>query len=134
MFENLEEFSDIIDLIRSHHENWDGTGYPDRLKGVNIPIGARIIAVADHYDRDINPCTQKWQKSHEEALRELLDGAGTKFDPAVVKAFTEAIAPGVKVVPKAVPVKKVRKKKAKRVAAKATEKVVEKPVEKDAEK
>jgi putative nucleotidyltransferase with HDIG domain len=134
MLENLEEFSDIIDLIRSHHENWDGTGYPDRLKGVNIPLGARIIAVADHYDRDINPCTQKWQKSHEEALRELLDGAGTKFDPAVVKAFTEAIAPGVKVVPKAVPVKKVRKKKAKKVVEKVAAKVIEKPVEKAAEK
>lgn len=94
MLENLEEFSSIIDLIRSHHEHWNGTGYPDRLKGVNIPLGARIIAVADHYDRNINPCTQQWQKTHEEAIIELQDGAGTLFDPSVVKAFTEAIVPG----------------------------------------
>lgn len=94
MLENMEEFNNIINLIRSHHEHWDGTGYPDRLKGVNIPLGARIIAVADHYDRIINPCTQQWQKSHEEAVKELLDGSGTLFDPQVVKAFTEAIIPG----------------------------------------
>jgi len=94
MLENLEEFNNIINLIRSHHEHWDGSGYPDRLKGVNIPLGARIIAVADHYDRNLNPCTQQWQKSHEEAVRELLDGSGTLFDPQVVKAFTEAIVPG----------------------------------------
>lgn len=112
MLENMEEFNDIIDLIRSHHEHWNGTGYPDRLKGVNIPLGARIIAVADHYDQNINPCTQKWQKTHEEAVLELQDGAGTLFDPAVVKAFMEAVAPDMKPLPahtKAV--KKTTKKK-----------------------
>ena len=51
MLENMEEFSGVIDLIRCHHEKWDGTGYPKRLKGVNIPLGARIISVADYYDR-----------------------------------------------------------------------------------
>jgi putative nucleotidyltransferase with HDIG domain len=122
MLENMEEFSDIIDLIRSHHEHWNGTGYPDRLKGVNIPLGARIIAVADHYDRNLNPCTQQWQKSHEEAVRELLDGAGTLFDPQVVKAFVESVAPELKTLPaKEAPAKKSSRKKApkKRKTAKA---------------
>ncbi len=113
MLENLEEFTDIINLIRSHHEHWDGTGYPDRLKGVNIPLGARIIAVADHYDRNLNPCTQKWQKTHEEAIKELQNGAGTIFDPAVVKAFSEVIVPGMSFGPphKAVPAAKNKHKK-----------------------
>ncbi len=94
MLENMEEFSSVIDLIRSHHENWNGTGYPKRLKGVNIPLGARIIAVADYYDWVINPCTQQWQKSHEEALSELMDRSGVFFDPDVVKAFIESVVPG----------------------------------------
>lgn len=99
MLENMDEFANIIDLILSHHEKWDGTGYPKRLKGVNIPLGARIIAVADYYDSVINPCTQQWQKNHQEALLELNDATGTAFDPAVVKAFVEAIIPGSLIQP-----------------------------------
>lgn len=94
MLENMEEFTPVIELICCHHEKWEGTGYPKRLKGVNIPLGARIIAVADYYDSIINPCTQRWQKDHQEALLELLNGVGTDFDPAVVKAFIEAVVPG----------------------------------------
>jgi len=94
MLENMEEFAGIIDLIRCHHEKWDGTGYPKRLKGVNIPLGARIIAVADYYDSVINPSYTQWQKSHQEALQELLSAMGTAFDPEIVKAFMEAVVPG----------------------------------------
>ena len=94
MLENMEEFSGIIELIRSHHEKWDGTGYPKRLKGVNIPLGARIIAVADYYDSVINPSSTQWQKNHQEALQELLSAMGTAFDPEIVKAFMESIVPG----------------------------------------
>ena len=54
MLENMPEFTYVIDIIRCHHEKWDGTGYPKRLKGQNIPIGARIIAVANYYDRNLN--------------------------------------------------------------------------------
>ncbi|MBQ9698622.1 MAG: HD domain-containing protein [Acidaminococcaceae bacterium] len=113
MLENMEEFADVIDLIRSHHEKWDGTGYPKRLKGVNIPIGARIIAVADYYDSVINPCTTQWQKSHPEALQELLSGMGTSFDPEIVKAFIDAIAPGKTITPVPVAEKKRAKRKVK---------------------
>lgn len=93
MLENIPELDYVTDIIRCHHENWDGTGYPKRLKGQNIPIGARIIAVANYYDRNLNPCTQHYQKSHEEAIVELQDKAGQDFDPAIVKAFIEAILP-----------------------------------------
>lgn len=94
MLENMEEFSGIVDLIKDHHESWDGKGYPKRLKGVNIPLGARIIAVADYYDGIVNPCTRKWEKSHEQAVVQLMHGIGTRFDPVVVKAFIAAVVPG----------------------------------------
>ncbi len=93
MLENFPEFGGVISIIRSHHEKWNGTGYPKRLKGQNIPIGARIIAVADYYDRYINPCTQYWEKTHAEAIIELQDKAGLDFDPAIVKAFIESVLP-----------------------------------------
>lgn len=91
MLENIPACQEIIPYIRYHHERWDGKGYPKRLKGVNIPLGARIIAVANHYDRFINPCTQHWVKTRKEAVRELGNHAGTAFDPDIVKAFAEAL-------------------------------------------
>lgn len=93
MLENIPEFTYIIDIICSHHEKWNGTGYPKRLKGQNIPIGARIIAVANYYDRNINPCTQHWQKTHADAITELQNRAGLDFDPAIIKAFIESVIP-----------------------------------------
>lgn len=92
MLENIPEFDHIIKIILHHHENWDGTGYPKRLKGVNIPLGSRIIAVANHYDRTLNPCVQHWQKSHAEAVQDLLDRSGQFFDSEVVQAFLMAIS------------------------------------------
>lgn len=93
MLENIPEFSSIAEIIRAHHEQWNGKGYPKRLKGQNIPLGARIIAVANYYDRFLNPCTQHWQKTHDDAIVELKNKAGLEFDPAVVKAFVESIIP-----------------------------------------
>lgn len=91
MLENISSCQEIIPYIRYHHERWDGKGYPKRLKGVNIPLGARIIAVVNHYDRFINPCTQNWVKTRDEAVKELLSLSGMAFDPDVVKAFIEAL-------------------------------------------
>jgi putative nucleotidyltransferase with HDIG domain len=91
MLENISACQDIIPYIRYHHERWDGKGYPKRLKGVNIPLGARIISVSNHYDRYINPCTQHWVKTRNEAVRELGNHSGTAFDPEVVKAFCESL-------------------------------------------
>lgn len=91
MLENIPGFAYIADIIKAHHENWNGTGYPKRLKGPNIPLGARIIAVANYYDRYINPCTHNWEKDHELAITEMRDKAGLNFDPLVVKAFEESL-------------------------------------------
>lgn len=91
MLENMAEFQNVIPYIRYHHERWDGKGFPKRLKGVNIPLGARIISVADHYDTFVNPCTRNWQKSPQAGIREILAHSGTAFDPEVVKAFISSL-------------------------------------------
>jgi putative two-component system response regulator len=83
--------SDVIrtaELIaQSHHERWDGTGYPDRLSGTDIPIEARIVAIADVFDAlcSERPYKKAWPIA--EAYREIVSLAGSHFDPAVVAAF-----------------------------------------------
>ena len=74
-------------LVRSTHERWDGTGYPDRLAGSEIPLGARIIAVCDAFDAMTSPRPYAEPISTQEAIRELFRCAGTQFDPEVVDAF-----------------------------------------------
>ena len=72
-----------------HHESYDGQGYPGGLKGEEIPIGSRIVAVIDAYDAMIsNRCYRKGLP-HEEAVRRLTAGSGNQFDPLVVQAFIE---------------------------------------------
>lgn len=74
-------------VIRSHHERWDGGGYPDHLADADIPLAARIIALCDVYDALTRRKVYKLAMSHEQAHRIIRDGAGTQFDPAVVRAF-----------------------------------------------
>lgn len=91
MLENIPCCQDIVPYIRYHHERWDGTGFPKHLRGANIPFGARIIAVADYYDTIINPSTEFWTKTKQQAIRELFSASGLLFDPEVVKAFIETL-------------------------------------------
>jgi two-component system, cell cycle response regulator len=74
-------------LVRSSHESFDGTGYPDALTGEEIPLGARIIAVCDAYDAMISDRAYRRALSHDDAVAELRRCAGTQFDPEVVDAF-----------------------------------------------
>jgi len=74
-------------LVRSSHEHFDGSGYPDRLAGEDIPLGARIIAVCDAYDAMTSDRAYRRALSREHAIEELRRCAGTQFDPAVVRAF-----------------------------------------------
>ena len=70
-----------------HHERWDGTGYPDGLSGLNIPLSARLIALADVYDALTSNRPYKKAYSHDKSYRIILAGRGTHFDPDVVDAF-----------------------------------------------
>jgi HD-GYP domain-containing protein (c-di-GMP phosphodiesterase class II) len=74
-------------FIRHHHERWDGKGYPDGIAGTDIPLGARIIAVADSYDAMTSDRPYRRALPHEVAMIELQRGAGTQFDPVVVEAY-----------------------------------------------
>jgi diguanylate cyclase (GGDEF)-like protein len=74
-------------LVRHHHERWDGQGYPDRLRGEDIPLGARIFAVVDSFDAMVSDRPYRKGLPFEVALAELQRGAGTQFDPQVVAAF-----------------------------------------------
>lgn len=78
-----------LEIIRSHHERWDGTGYPDRLVGQNIPLSARIMAVADVYDALTSKRVYKNSMSHEKARKIIISESGKAFDPLVVAAFIE---------------------------------------------
>ncbi|MBI4498905.1 MAG: HD-GYP domain-containing protein, partial [Chloroflexi bacterium] len=74
-------------IVRHHHERFDGTGYPDGLKGREIPIGARIVSVVDSFDAMYFGRPYRASRSWDDACEELQRCAGTQFDPAAVKAF-----------------------------------------------
>ena len=76
-------------MVRHHHERWDGGGYPDGLAGEEIPIGARIIAVADSYDAMTSARSYRGAMPHERAVAILMEGAGVQWDAAVVGAMLE---------------------------------------------
>jgi HD-GYP domain-containing protein (c-di-GMP phosphodiesterase class II) len=78
---------DVASMILHHHEAWDGTGYPDGLSGESIPLGARIIAVAEAYDTMINPQPYRKAVSVPEALAEIERQSGLQFDPQIVGAL-----------------------------------------------
>ncbi len=85
-----ESFLDIaIEVTLNHHEKWDGTGYPRGLKGEEIPISGRIMAMADVYDALRSRRVYKNNLSHEEALRIILSEKGISFDPDLVEIFLE---------------------------------------------
>lgn len=84
---SCSELASIAQYILSHHEHWDGSGYPQGLKGREIPILSRIISVIDTYDVITHDRPYKAVISHDEALREIRRCSGTQFDPDVAEAF-----------------------------------------------
>jgi len=87
MLREKEFLRDAAEIVRTHHERYDGTGYPRGLKGEEIPIEARIISVVDAYDAMTSDRPYRPAMSREEAIEELKKNAGTQFDPRVVKVF-----------------------------------------------
>lgn len=75
------------EMANYHHEKWDGTGYPEGLKGEDIPISARIMAIADVYDALTTKRPYKQPLSHDTAVKIILDGKGKIFDPSIIDVF-----------------------------------------------
>jgi HD-GYP domain-containing protein (c-di-GMP phosphodiesterase class II) len=96
---NLNRFDELVPMIESHHERYDGSGYPSKLKADGIHLGARILAVADAYDAMTSPRPHRARLSNEEAIRTINDGSGAQWDPMVVHAFMEMIGPEKEPVP-----------------------------------
>jgi putative nucleotidyltransferase with HDIG domain len=89
--EKMEFLTGTSEIVNFHHESWDGNGYPDGLKGEEIPLGARIIAVADSFDAMTTDRSYRRALSIDEAVERLQSGAGTQFDPRVVRLFIRHI-------------------------------------------
>ena len=94
--QQVTAFAAAVPVIRHHHERWDGTGYPDALKGDGIPLPARILAVADGFQAMTSERPYRRARTEEEALTELEVGAGTQWDPEVVKLFLKLRKPPFK--------------------------------------
>ncbi|GAB4456226.1 MAG: hypothetical protein OHK0029_13820 [Armatimonadaceae bacterium] len=81
----------VVPGVKHHHEKWDGTGYPDRLAGEDIPLQGRILAVADVYDALTSNRSYRAAWTHEKAVAEIRDKSGSHFDPRIVEAFLAVI-------------------------------------------
>ncbi len=91
ILQHVDSLKDCLAAVQYHHERYDGTGYPAGLKGDNIPLDARILAVADSYDAMTSPRPYRSALSAEEAIEEIRRGAGTQFDSKVVNAFLSTV-------------------------------------------
>jgi len=85
--QNVEGIKESICVIRSHHERWDGKGYPDQLKGNEIPILARVASVADAFDAMTSSRSYRAAMPVEEAYQRIIEGNGSQFDPTLVEVF-----------------------------------------------
>ncbi len=92
ILEPIEAYKNILPLVAQHHEKYDGTGYPDGLKGEDIDLGARILSVADVWDAVASDRPYRAGWVHERAEKLIVEGAGTHFDPDVVDAFLAVIS------------------------------------------
>jgi putative nucleotidyltransferase with HDIG domain len=88
---HILDLPDVLAVVRSHHERWDGRGYPDATRGEEIPLPARIVAVADAFQAMIEPRPYRGPRSRAAALREIVAEAGRQFDPACAEALRAVV-------------------------------------------
>jgi len=91
MAQACELAEDVVHIIRSHHEWWDGTGYPDGLAGAHIPLLARIVAVADAYDAITSNRPYRNGMSARQAIAEIVRSSGTQFDSYLARVFVTQV-------------------------------------------
>ncbi|MBI4720174.1 MAG: response regulator, partial [Chitinivibrionia bacterium] len=94
IIKNMEFLSGTVALVRHHHERYDGKGYPDHLKGDEIPLGARIITVADSFDAMTTDRPYRDALTLEQAIATLKEKSGSQFDPSIVKSFITVLEEG----------------------------------------
>lgn len=99
----IEGMEKVAAIVRAHHEHYNGNGYPDGLKGKEIPLGARITTVADCFEAMVSPRVYSKGRSVEYALNELKRCAGTQFDPEVVEVFLHMMNKGTIIYQAATP-------------------------------
>lgn len=87
LLRRIQRFHDALPLVECHHERWDGSGYPNGWRGEQIPLPARVLALAEAFDGMRTPMPYRPPLSEQEAIARIKQGAGSLFDPRVVKAF-----------------------------------------------
>lgn len=88
----IDDLSEVAEVIKHHHERFDGTGYPGQLKGTEIPLFSRLLAIVDAYESLINDRIYRKAVDREEAIAELRRSSGTQFDPELLELFIEEIS------------------------------------------
>jgi putative nucleotidyltransferase with HDIG domain len=88
---HILDLPDVLAVVRSHHERWDGRGYPDGKQGEEIPLAARIVAVADAFQAMIEPRPYRPPRARERAVDELVAESGRQFDPECVEALLAVV-------------------------------------------
>jgi diguanylate cyclase (GGDEF)-like protein/PAS domain S-box-containing protein len=87
----IQKFTPVADYVLSHHERWDGTGYPQKLKGEEIPVISRMISIVEAYEAMINKRNYRETMTREEAIIEISKCSGTQFDPSLVEIFKKVV-------------------------------------------
>jgi len=90
---SLPALTGIAEFVLAHHERWDGRGYPKGLRGDEIPLASRVIAIADTYDAMTSESSYQKVFTQEEAIKELKENSGQKYDAELVKIFIEKVLP-----------------------------------------
>ena len=97
ILKHVENLKDCLAAVQYHHEHYDGRGYPSGLKGSNIPLDARILAVADAFDAMTSSRPYRNQMTDEQAIEEIARCSGTQFDPEIARVFIELMTPTISV-------------------------------------
>ena len=91
ILEDITQLEEVVNIVKHHHEHYDGTGYPDKISGEDIPLLSRIIAITDAYDSMVSNRAYRKSVSNEDAIIALKNMAGKQFDPKIVEIFEEVL-------------------------------------------